>query len=204
MWPIDSEKDVCPLVNMKGRMEGLDELDNTIMALNFDSIVERNVIDGRPSSTDAILYQGEWTMFVELKGRRDPPEDGDGDVDPKSKTARLKYKASETVHIYDEFLAGNWEMDPPKRRLIVVTDDGFSSIRANVGDMAGEERFCPEFLKRYASSDLMHNRIFYDQVWWMSSEEFVRFINDSAGDKEIRESPKQDNHEQGEETRRHG
>ena len=124
---------------------------------------------------------GDWTFFVEFKGGDDPPEGGDGDSDPKSKAVRLKQKAAEAVHLYDAFLTGNWEADPPKKCLIVVTSDGFSGIRAEVGDMADDGCYCPPFLRRYASRDVSDGRIFYDRVCWMSSEEFARFANGIFG-----------------------
>lgn len=176
LWTVDETRDVRPLVTMKDRLAELDGLDDSIMALDFDGIVERNVDVGRPSSTDAIIHHGDWTLFVEFKGGDDPPDNDEGDRDPKSKQTRLKHKAAEAVYLYDGFLSYNWDEHPSKRCLIVVTRDGFSSIRANVGDMADKKCFCPKFLERYASRDRAGNRIFYDRVCAMSSREFVAFV----------------------------
>ena len=63
----------------------------------------------------------------------------------------------------------------------MVTNDGYSGIRAEVGDMADDGCYCPPFLRRYASRDVSDERIFYDRVCWMSSEEFARFANGIFG-----------------------
>lgn len=121
-WQV-CDRHIRPLSELADSLErNLTELDDTIMALDFDGIVRDNTHErSRPHSVDAICTNGRGLYYIEFKAERE------GSMDEICEGYRNK--AIESPLICDRFLSTKVEY---YRELIIVTQDSRETLAVSL------------------------------------------------------------------------
>ncbi len=165
-WNIEPSN-IKPLCELSDSLrQDLGELNPSIMALDFDSVVLKHT-EGRqyhPSSVDSICTNGRGLFFIEFKA-----------------------ESGFNAEIYDNYykkglispsLTTRFLENTPRcyREYIVVTADP-RDVYIDSATTRSTNPPMPESLMRLNKTDSNNQGLFYDKVRYMSCSRFVKFAN---------------------------
>jgi hypothetical protein len=143
---------------------------------HFDKIVADCVHKSKcPCSADCFYVVGNEVLFVEFKGKGYNGHDG-SEVDKM----KIEKKASETIHLFRQFIIQQDKLKGKKTKFILVDgerdkNENKKNISNIVASYAG--MMLPlDYLERFQASDHDGNKLFYDAVERRSCYNFITLI----------------------------
>ena len=164
-WQV-CERYIRPLSELSDSLErNLTELDDSIMALDFDAIVRDNThVKSRPHSVDAICTNGRGLYYIEFKAERE------GSMDEICE--RYWSKALESPLICDRFLSTKLGY---YRELIIVTQDPRDTLVVSLTQ--NSSRSLPKKLEKLAADDKSGQKLYYNKISYWPCRRFVDYAN---------------------------